>query len=667
MADKSGREYLEKWPHMKQLMRRFTTRHRIGQIEDIETEEDQVRRRRAGGTGNGYFAGSMAQRYNAFIDERKERIEKYADYEQMMNDPSISSALDIYADEATQKDPITTYAYDVEGDDQETVDEVEKLLHQILRMDVRSWDIIRRTCGMGDNPYEIRFRKDFKGVYDITRINPSQFDRIEEEGKLRGFIVRPIDINTGMNKGGSGSSGGVLGQGYSMTSAPGGRGDRPLSPFRLVHFMIPNSTDSIYGRSIMEAARRTWRQVRLMEDSIVIYRISRGAERRIFYLNTGHLADDEVEGYMRNTMAKFRKKPFINPHTKDIDDKANPLAWDEDFYIPLQSDKDASRIEQLPGGQNMGEIDDLRYFKGLIDEELKVPTSYQSRDGSFDSKAGLSQQDIRFSRTIERIQGHHLEGVMKVCIIHLLMRGFSYRQVTSFTIKMTPPSALAELLRLDALSAKMEAAQTAKGLEMLPDIYIMTEILGFGEDEANELLQIMAQQRQMAAAAEAGAEGAMGGMGGGGLGGGDLGGDMGEGGEGEGGEEGTDLGDEGTPEGDLGPEGELELAHVRPTGKLITENRKRRSKTTPNNQILLEWVERKKQDKNVKLGKRRRMLSLENLMARGELGGMSISVGSAQTITEGFTSALSLADRLISEQESMISKEVDKLITEQQN
>lgn len=666
MAEKTGREYLDKWPHMKQLMRRFTTRHRIGQIENIETEEDQVRRRRMGGAATGYNAGSMAQRYNAFVDERKERIERYADYEHMMNDPSISSALDIYADEATQKDPITTYAYEVEGDDQETIDEVEKLIHQILRLDVRSWDIIRRTCGMGDNPYEIRFRKDFKGVYDITRISPVQFDRLEEDGKLQGFLLRPVDMNSTAKGSASGSAGGVLGHGFSLSSTPGGRGERELSPFRVVHFMTPSSTDSIYGRSIMEAARRTWRQVRLMEDSVVIYRISRGAERRIFYLNTGHLADDEVEGYIRNTMAKFRKKPFINPQTKDIDDKANPLAWDEDFYIPLQSEKDQSRIEQLPGGQNMGEIEDLRYFKNLIDEELKVPTSYQSRDGSFDSKAGLSQQDIRFSRTIERIQGHHIESVMKICIIHLLMRGFSYRQVTSFTIKMTPPSALAELLRLDALSAKMEAASTAKSLELLPDIYIMTEILGFGEDEANELLQIMAQQRQMAAAAEAGAEGAMGGGGIGGMGGGDLGGmEAGEGGEMEGGEEGAGLGEEGTPEGDLGPEGDLELAHTKPQGKLIAESRRQRPS------ILLEWVERRKNDKIIKQSKRRRTLSMENMMTKGELGGMKISLasnplGSTQTITESFKGALSLADRLIAEQETMIQSEVDKLITEEQ-
>lgn len=643
---------LDKWPHLKQLMRRYTTRHRIAPLDNIETEEDQIKRRRRSASP-GHSMGSAATQYQRQMDEFRERVMKYNDYEQMMNDATISASLDIYADEATQKETLTGYAFNVEGDDQETVEEIEKLIHQILRLDTRAWDIIRRTCAMGDNPYEIQFRKDFKGVYDITRINPKRFDRIEEDGKLIGFRIRPINFTQENGVVGGGGSN-ILGGSFALSSIASKDKVETISPFRAVHFMIPNSSESIYGRSILEAARRTWRQVRLMEDSVVIYRISRGAERRVFYLNTGHLADDEIEGYIRNTMAKFRKKPFIHPHTKDIDEKANPLAWDEDFYIPIQSDKDNSRIEQLPGGQNMGDIEDLRYFKNLIDSELKVPTSYLNRDGQFDSKAGLSQQDIRYSRTIERIQGHVLEGVMKVCMIHLLLRGYSYRQITSFTINMVPPSALAELLRLDALSARMEAAGVAKGLDLLPDIYIMTEILGIGEDEANQLLQIINQQRQMAAEAEATAAGGPGGGIGGGMGGlGDL---AGEGPE----EEGADLGEEGeSPDmGEEGPEGGLEVSHVIPRGKIIVES------TRTRRNVLTEWIESRKLHKDTVLSKKRRALCMENYLQKGELGGLKITVGGEQTITEGFSEKLRRVDQMILEYDTLVANEVDKLITE---
>jgi len=640
MADDN--KTINKWVHMKQLLRRYNTRHRLGPLDDIETEEEQKKRQKKGHSRPGYQGGSMADRYQKFIDDYRERVEKLVDYELMMTDAGISSSLDIYADEATQKDSLTGYVFEVEGDDQEVVEEVEKLIHQTLRLDTRAWDLTRRTCAQGDNPYEIRFRKDFKGVYDIKRIDPKRMDRLEEDGKLQGFRIRPIDMSRDTHLA---NLSGTLGTGFALTATGVKSEDKTLSPFRVVHFMIPNSSDSIYGRSILESARRTWRQVRLMEDSVVIYRISRGAERRIFYLNTGHLADDEIEGYIRNTMAKFRKKPFINPQTKDIDEKSNPLAWDEDFYIPLQSDKDSSRIEQLPGGQNMGEIEDLRYFKSKIDEELKTPTAYMNRDGNFDSKAGLSQQDIRFSRTIERIQGYILEGVMKVCMVHLLLRQFTYRQITSFTIKMTPPSALNELLKLDALTAKLEAAGVAKGLEMLPDIYIMTEIMGMGEDEANQMLQIMTQQRSAAAAAEAAAAGGGGGAGG-----------LGLGAPGGGEEEGADLGAEGGADlgAEGGPEGGLEVAHELPRGSLVVEGQ---------HPVLMDWLKARKHQRDVQLAKRRRVLSVEHMMSHGELGGLKIQSGN-RMITEGFKEAQAKANKLITEHDDLVNAEVDKLIAE---
>ena len=296
--------------------------------------------------------------------------------------------------------------------------------------------------------------------------------------------------------------------------------------------------------------------------------------------------------------------------------KANPLAWDEDFYIPIQDNKDNTRIEQLPGGQNMGEIEDLKWFRQKIDSELKIPTSYLSRDGQYDAKAGLSQQDIRFSRTIERVQRAYIEGLNKICYIHLMLRGFNFRQITSFTLRMTPPSALNELLRLDAMSAKLEIVSTARATEVLPDIYILTEIMGLGEDEANELLQLKLQQDQQKSQAEAAAGAAMGGAGGlGGMGpagGGAMPAPGGE--EVAGGEAGTQAGMEvpgepGQPGGAMPTPGTPEMASVKDKRSPINEALRA---TRKEYQALIEhWITNIGPEGNAKTAAQKRVSAFE--------------------------------------------------------
>lgn len=620
---------LDRWPDLKTAFRKFTTRHRVG-MDDVETEHD-LKKRLKKGVQPGYRSGMSDGNYRQNFDFWRARQEKYRDYAEMAEDAAISSALDIYADEGTQADSVDHHIVKVEGEDEDVNAELERLLFQVLRIDAKGWDMMRRLVTYGDAPFEIKFRKDFRGVYDIQRIDHRRFDRNEENGKLIGFKLRQAVYDPKRTGKTMGWAGGAGNQGQEIS----------LNPFRVIHWRLPDGSDSIYGRSIMEAARRTWRQVRLMEDSIVIYRISRGAERRVFYVNVGNLAEDEAEGYIRNLMAKFRKKSFINPRTGEIDEKANPLAWDEDFYIPIQDNKDNTRIEQLPGGQNMGEIEDLKWFRQKIDAELKIPSSYLSRDGAFDTKAGLSQQDIRFSRTVERVQRAFIEGLNKLCYIHLMLRGFNFRQITSFTLRMTPPSALAELLRLDAMSAKLEIVATARSTEVLPDIYILTEIMGFGEDEANELLQLKLQQDQQKAQAEAAAQGA---AAGGGLGG------MGPGGAmptpgGEdiaGGAPGADAaGAPGVPGADgqmpapgapAGP-GTPEMASVRDRRKPITESVKR---IAGQYQVLLETYGARNK---AQAGLKRRFSEFEHVLSHGELEGLTIKTKSGVPLNEALVAA----------------------------
>jgi len=625
MPPEVAHQSIDRFPHLKQLMRRFVTRHRIDIGGELETELDQSKASKGRRSITaGYRTGTAMFNENT-PDEYRNRMERYDDYEKMQEDASVSGGLDIYADEATQTNAVTGHMLEITSDEQAVREELEKLFFKDLRIDEQGWGMIRRLCQMGDDPYEIRYRKDFRGVYGIQRIDPKRFERIEDQGKLLGFRVlgKPDWKRRRATR-----------QYVKQLRAK----DKIVNPFRIVHFRLPSASMSIYGRAILEAARRTWRQVRLMEDSVVIYRLSRGAERRVFYIQTGTLADDETEGYIKNLMAKFRKRPFINPRTGEIDEKANPLAWDEDFYIPIQDNRDNTRIEQLPGGANMGEIEDLQYFRNKIDAELKIPTTYLNREGNYDTKAGLSQQDIRFSRTIERVQRSFVEGLTKVAYIHLMLKGFTYRQITGFTIKMIPPSALAELLRLDALSMKLEIASQAKGTEMLPDVWIMTEIMMFSADEANELIQIMSQQRQAAAQAEASAAG--GGMGGGpvgGMGGGEMGGPVGvEGGMPPEGQEGIPAGpgEAGAQPPAPGGPGTPEMAHVLPGPvPVISEDYKT---------ALKSWLSRKaREQKRVEV-----RANFGNFVRTNEVGGLKIKFGE-ELLTESSLETLGRVDTVI--------------------
>ena len=674
---------LDRWPDLKVALRKFSTRHRVG-LDDIETERDQVKRLRKNGVDAGYRSYADGQ-YRQNFDYWRARQEKYRDYVEMAEDASISGSLDIYADEATQPDQVNSDIVQVEGDDEDVVAEVETLINKNLQMNSKAWDIVRRLCINGDAPYEIKFRKDFRGVYGIERMDHRRFDRQEENGKLIGFRLRQAVYDPRR-------TGKTMYWGNPSAAEKGG--ETSISPFRAVHWRLPDGSESIYGKSILEAARRTWRQVRLMEDSVVIYRISRGAERRVFYINVGNLGEDEAEGYIKNMMAKFRKKPFINPRTGEIDEKAHPLAWDEDFFIPIQDAKDNTRIEQLPGGQNMGEIEDLKWFRQKIDAELKIPSSYLSRDGQYDAKAGLSQQDIRFSRTIDRIQRAFIEGLNKICYIHLMLRGFSFKQITSFTLTMTPPSALAELMRIDAINAKLESVANARGTEVFPDIYILTEIYGLGDDEANEVLQLKLQQDQQKMQAEAAAQGAAGAAGGGigGMGPTPTGGaasDLGAepGGE-AGGQEGVPGGAEGAQQG--GQPGTPEMASLT-NKKAITEDfeiaRSRAHKAilehnlglTKYSSLCESFIKNQKNRKIVKRrqfiqNKKKRMSSFESLFSHGEMKGMKVSISSGsnfKALNEGLRS-ISVKHEKSSEVvkaicEDRVQKELQRLINESSN
>jgi len=400
----------------------------------------------------------------------QDRQARYSEYEEMGTYDIINSGLDIYADDATQKNDKGT-VLEIYSDNDKIKEELEWLFYKRIDVNSEMWNIVRRTCQMGDAFYEIVLQKDRKGILYLKPLPPKTVVRFEMNGRLMGFI--------------------------QMIPS----GETPeFDPFQMVHFKIRDDQDIYrpYGISVLEGGRRPYRQLRLMEDAMVLYRISRAPERRIFFINVGNLNTTKAEEYLHKIRQKFRKRGFVNPLTGQLDYKSNPFGVDEDFYIPVRQGQENTRVEQLPGAQNLSEIDDVKYFKDKILAALKIPRIYlQSGDegarGWNDARSTLSQQDIRFSRTIERVQRHICEGLYKVAIVHLLLRGYKKKELYDFELELTPSSNLAELMEAEVVNNRLSQARDYFD-NGFPRLWIAKNIFKIDEKEWLQLRKIREQE-----------------------------------------------------------------------------------------------------------------------------------------------------------------------------
>ena len=394
----------------------------------------------------------------------QDRQSRYQEYEEMSTYSILSSCLDIYSDDATQMNSEGN-VIDIISDNEEIKEELEWLFFKRLDINSIIWNIVRKTCKYGDSFYELVLQEDRQGVLFLKPLPPKTIVRFERNGRLYGFI--------------------------QMIPS----GETPeFEPFELVHFTIQDDVDNFrpYGVSIMEAARRPYRQLKLMEDAMVVYRITRAPERLIFFINTGNLPTAKAEEYLNKVKMKFRKKPFVDQNGR-IDYKANPLSVDENFFVPIRGGQEGTRIEQLSGAQNLSEIDDVKYFKDKIFAALKIPRPYLQDDeggrGWNEPKSHLSQQDVRFSRTIERVQRHIVEGLNKIAIVHLLLRGYKKKNCYEFKLEMTPSSDASELIQSEIISNRLTQARDYYELGFLPKSWIAEHVLKIDSSDFKKLFK----------------------------------------------------------------------------------------------------------------------------------------------------------------------------------
>lgn len=424
------------------------------------------------------------------------RRHRYREYEEMDQYPEIGAAFDIYADDSTQRDP-RNKKYAIKSTNSLIVGEVERLFRS-LDFDRLLWDICRNTVKYGDCFIELILdvNNPKQGLKKIKILNPNWILRVENEfGHLKKFM-QEIPNNETMN--------------YGLNPL----GQKPtkyvdLDKNQIVHFRLHTSDPLFYpyGKSIAALCHRTFRSLKMMEDAMMIYRLSRAPERRIFYVDTGNLPTSKAEMFIEKLKEKFKKEKFYNTAKGTVDARYNPMSMDEDYFVPIRNGK-GTKIDTLPGATNLGEIEDVRYFRDKLLAALKVPKDYiVEKDKSPERKANLSQLDVKFARVIGRVQQNIEVGLENVAKKHLELRGYPAALIKQLEIKLPEPSDMSAKRKLDLDQQKAQVIQTIQALNIFSNKEILKQYYDLDDAEADRIIkdkQTEAQTQQTEQQAQGG-------------------------------------------------------------------------------------------------------------------------------------------------------------------
>lgn len=267
-----------------------------------------------------------------------------------------------------------------------------------------------------------------------------------------------------------------------------------FAPSQVVHAYLGDDRKTFYpyGQSLIEPARGPAHQLRLMEDAMMVYRLVRSPERRIFYIDVGQLPPFKAEAFVDRMKDQFRKKK-VQTRTGNgvganaVDERWHAPAADEDYWIPIRPNAN-TRIETLPGAQNLGEIDDALYFRNKLFTALNFPKNYLGSEDVGSTRITLSAQDARFARMVERIQASMEDAILEICERHLEMRGFPSESYEDLKIQMTPPSSWKELSEAEIMNNRMNMVTTLKSSMLMSDFDLLTRFMKIPEDEAERII-----------------------------------------------------------------------------------------------------------------------------------------------------------------------------------
>ncbi len=403
----------------------------------------------------------------------------YSEYDVMDQDAIIASALDILADESTLKNDMGE-VLSIRSANEDIQNILYNLFYDVLNIEFNMWMWIRQMCKYGDFFLKLEIAEKF-GVYNVIPYTAYHMERQEGYNEENPQEIRYIYNPEGFVGGGTSSSGY-----YTVNQNPDNTTGIVFDNYEMAHFRLVGDVNYLpYGRAYIEPARKLFKQYTLMEDAMLIHRIARAPEKRIFYVNVGAIPPNEIETFMQKTISSMKRTPFMDEKTGEYNLKYNMQNMLEDFYIPVRGNDNTTKIDTTPGLQYDG-IQDVEYLRGKLFAALKIPKAFLGYEEGIEGKATLAQQDIRFARTIDRIQRIILSELNKIALVHLYTQGYTDETLTNFTLNMTTPSIIYDQERIELMKSKAELSATLLEQGLVPSDWIYDNIYHFSEDQYDE-------------------------------------------------------------------------------------------------------------------------------------------------------------------------------------
>jgi len=416
------------------------------------------------------FTNSGLSGYSDSLLTKTMRLNLFKDYENMDNDPIVSSALDIYADESTMKseygDVLT-----IKTDNDQIKQILHNLYYDIINIEFNLWPWVRNMCKYGD----FFLKLDINEKYGITNVIPmSVYDVSRIEGldpENPEYVKYVIESATNEHR-------------YKATEKSAHREE--LENYEVAHFRLLSDSNYLpYGKSQVEGGRKIWKQLSLMEDAMLIHRIMRAPEKRVFKIDIGNIPPSEVDNYMQQIVNKMKKAPVVDENTGDYNLKYNMQNITEDFFMPVRGGDSGTSIESLPG-LTYEATEDIEYLKNKLLASLRIPKAFLGYEEQVGSKATLAAEDVRFARTIERIQRITISELTKIGIVHLFAQGYQDADLVNFELDLTNPSTIYEQEKIELWGNKTTLARDMLGDGLVSSEWIYKNIFEFTDEQIKQ-------------------------------------------------------------------------------------------------------------------------------------------------------------------------------------
>jgi hypothetical protein len=474
MADKSIFSRLQKLFSTNTIVRKTAKGIKVVDTDEYQNMTtnlvDRFMKLKVTNYGTGQVESSLAY--------QQVRIDLFRDYDSMDTDPILSSALNVYADECTARNEFGS-VLKIHHEDDEIKQVLENLFYDTLNVEFNLWPWVRNLVKYGDLYLQLEMADEL-GIVNTNPLSVYEMSRVEgfdqENPQRVKFVYAPYQNPN---------------SGYSQNNK------KEFENYEIAHFRLNGDANFLpYGKSMLEGARRVWKQLMLMEDAMLIHRVMRAPEKRIFKVDVGNIPPNEVDNYMQKIINSSKKVPFVDERTGEYNLKYNMQNLIEDYYMPVRGSDNGTSIDTLKGLEyNM--IDDINYLKNKLMSALQIPKAYLGYEEDTNGKATLAAMDVRFAKTIERIQRVIVSELTKIAIVHLYAQGIEDDRLTAFTLELTIPSKIYEQEKVELYTSKIALIQQMQQTKMVSKEWMYKAILNMAKDEQDEMtMQVLDDTKQ---------------------------------------------------------------------------------------------------------------------------------------------------------------------------